>query len=241
MLIRNVCKECTLTKKAIEYYEQQGLVSPAILENGYRDFSQTDIEKLKKIALLRKLDLSIDNIRNFLSNLDSDLLVKIAHEKELELDNAKLKQCMLERLSQGISWDVISKEFQIIDQKQTITERLLNTFPGYYGRFISLHFSGFLNEPIETVEQNIAFEIIVDFLDNVDNFLIPFDLQNFLEKKTKHIGTNGIRDISSSIVNAVQDIEKYMEDNKEILKQYIIYKSTEEYKNSPARKIQSLL
>ena len=32
------------------------------LENGYRYFSQGDVEKLKKIALLRKFDLSIEEI-----------------------------------------------------------------------------------------------------------------------------------------------------------------------------------
>lgn len=38
MLINEVAKLCNLTKKAVEYYTEQGLISPNILENGYRDF-----------------------------------------------------------------------------------------------------------------------------------------------------------------------------------------------------------
>ena len=34
MLIHEVCKECNLTKKAIEYYGEQGLISPTVMENG---------------------------------------------------------------------------------------------------------------------------------------------------------------------------------------------------------------
>ena len=43
MLIHEVCKECSLTKKAIEYYIEQELVSPTVLENGYRSFTEEDI------------------------------------------------------------------------------------------------------------------------------------------------------------------------------------------------------
>ena len=42
MLINEVCKECNLTKKAVEYYTEQGLIQPRITENGYRQFSETD-------------------------------------------------------------------------------------------------------------------------------------------------------------------------------------------------------
>lgn len=35
MLINEVCKECNLTKKAVEYYTEQGLIQPRITENGY--------------------------------------------------------------------------------------------------------------------------------------------------------------------------------------------------------------
>lgn len=41
MLIKEVAKLCNLTKKAVEYYAEQGLIYPNILENGYRVFSES--------------------------------------------------------------------------------------------------------------------------------------------------------------------------------------------------------
>ena len=35
MLLNEVCKECNLTKKAVEYYTEQGLIQPRITENGF--------------------------------------------------------------------------------------------------------------------------------------------------------------------------------------------------------------
>lgn len=55
MLINEVCRECNLTKKAVEYYTEQGLIRPDITENGYRRFSDADVLKLRRIAVLRGL------------------------------------------------------------------------------------------------------------------------------------------------------------------------------------------
>ena len=68
VLINEVCKTCALTKKAVEYYIEQGLISPCILENGYRDFSKDDVERLKKISVLRQLGLSVADIRRTLND-----------------------------------------------------------------------------------------------------------------------------------------------------------------------------
>lgn len=38
MLISEAAAKTGLTKKAIEYYEEQGLICPKISENGYRNF-----------------------------------------------------------------------------------------------------------------------------------------------------------------------------------------------------------
>ncbi len=38
MLINETSKKTGLTKKVIEYYIEQGLISPHMLSNGYRNF-----------------------------------------------------------------------------------------------------------------------------------------------------------------------------------------------------------
>lgn len=53
-----------ITKKNIRFYEQEGLIRPGRnLENGYRDYGEEDVKQLKKIKLLRKLSVPIEEIR----------------------------------------------------------------------------------------------------------------------------------------------------------------------------------
>ena len=52
-------RDVALQKKAIEYYEEQGLTHPQIMGNGYRVFSEDDVIQLNKIAVLRGLGISV--------------------------------------------------------------------------------------------------------------------------------------------------------------------------------------
>lgn len=56
-----------LTRANIRYYEQEGLLAPARRENKYRDYSEEDLETLLRIALLRNLGFSLDEIRRLQS------------------------------------------------------------------------------------------------------------------------------------------------------------------------------
>lgn len=68
MLIHEVSKCTNLTKKAIEYYMEKGLVAPILQENGYRDFRREDVEILKRIGVLRKLGIGMEDIREILQD-----------------------------------------------------------------------------------------------------------------------------------------------------------------------------
>ncbi|MEG0765926.1 MAG: MerR family transcriptional regulator [Pseudoflavonifractor sp.] len=64
MKINQVEERVGITKRNIRYYEKEGLLSPGRnSENGYRDYGEADVEVLKKIKLLRKLDLPMEEIR----------------------------------------------------------------------------------------------------------------------------------------------------------------------------------
>ena len=53
-----------ITKKNIRFYEEKGLLSPSRnSENGYRDYGQTEVDILRRIKLLRKLGIPIEEIR----------------------------------------------------------------------------------------------------------------------------------------------------------------------------------
>ena len=47
-----------LSRANIRYYEQEGLLAPTRLDNGYRDYSDADLVALQKVQLLRQLGLT---------------------------------------------------------------------------------------------------------------------------------------------------------------------------------------
>lgn len=69
MTIKEVEEQTGLTRSNIRFYEKEKLIEPARNDkNGYRDYSESDVENIKKIAYLRTLEISIEDIRNIMSD-----------------------------------------------------------------------------------------------------------------------------------------------------------------------------
>ncbi len=67
MKINEVEAAVGVTKKNIRFYEEEGLITPSREPgNGYRSYSQADVERLRRIKLLRKLDVPLADIREML-------------------------------------------------------------------------------------------------------------------------------------------------------------------------------
>lgn len=64
MTVNEVETRTGLDRATVRYYESQGLVSPARERNGYRSYSEADVQKLQKVRLLRALEFSIEDIRS---------------------------------------------------------------------------------------------------------------------------------------------------------------------------------
>lgn len=53
-----------ITKKNIRFYEEQGLLTPRRnSQNGYREYSQAEVDTLRQIKLMRKLGVPLEEIR----------------------------------------------------------------------------------------------------------------------------------------------------------------------------------
>lgn len=63
MKIQQVEELVGITKKNIRFYEHEGLLNPARSENGYRDYSEKEVDTLKKIKFLRSLSFPLEEIR----------------------------------------------------------------------------------------------------------------------------------------------------------------------------------
>ena len=67
MNITRAGQECGLPPKTIRYYEEIGLVTPDRQENGYRDYRDGEIHKLRFLARARGLGFSIEECRQLLA------------------------------------------------------------------------------------------------------------------------------------------------------------------------------
>ncbi len=96
MTIKEVEQITGLTRSNIRFYEKEKLISPdRNASNGYREYSEEDIKTIKKVAYLRTLGISVEDIRR-ISSKEADLydIVKAQRhhlEQQLsELENAKI-------------------------------------------------------------------------------------------------------------------------------------------------------
>ncbi len=96
----------------IRYYEKEGRISPIRGDNGYRDFSDEDVERLLRIRLLRSLHVPVEKIRTLFegrSSLDCILeeQLTILEEQNEEVNFAKdLCSKMLKEDSSLLNLDV---------------------------------------------------------------------------------------------------------------------------------------
>ena len=84
MLLNEIINEVGMTKRAVKYYEEKGLLSVDKDNNGYRNYTAQDVETLKKISVYRKLGISIKDIQSLLETGDKSILLRIYQEKVQE-------------------------------------------------------------------------------------------------------------------------------------------------------------
>ena len=81
MTIKEVEKLTGLTAKSIRYYEDKGLLTvERNEENDYRSYSEVEVNRLKKIKLLRYLEFSVEEVKTMLDMEPKDF-AKVLREK----------------------------------------------------------------------------------------------------------------------------------------------------------------
>ncbi len=121
MKISEVEKCLGITKANIRFYEKQGLLSPQRNESGYRDYSCEDVERLKQIVILRKLNVSIPQIEEVLDGTIplQDALEDTIASLQTEIDrlNGALALCQTLKKENAASLDT-QRYWQLIQEKE---------------------------------------------------------------------------------------------------------------------------
>ena len=170
MLLNEIINEVGMTKRAVKYYEEKGLLSVDKDSNGYHNYSAQNVETLKKISVYRKLGIGIKDIQSLLESDDQSILLRIYQEK---LKEKILQDSELETLKQFINDGNADKANELLDY-QTVENAIESLLPGKeWCDYFKSHFKPFLNVRLRTPEQKQALRNILEYCDET-TLKIPF-------------------------------------------------------------------
>lgn len=149
MTIKEVEQILKIPRATVRFYEKEKLIRPQREDNGYRDYSDEDVERLKKIIILRKIGMSVENIEDLLDGartltgaLDENILDLQRQMSELQgaMNLCKrMKEDGAEIFSLDINayWDFVDGEEKkghpFMDIAKDIAHEEKNIFTKYLG------------------------------------------------------------------------------------------------------------
>lgn len=168
--IGEAAQRTKLTKRAIRFYDQKGLVHPAHKdENGYRLYTDKEIEELTLIAYLKKLGFTLNDIKKILDSENSSqslhLLIRQQQENNrLEIKALQEKQKQLQRFASLLNpqEDTNYRIFDItkIMKKETSIKNYRKKLWLGAAMLFILEFGGIYTIIALTKNRNIAWAII---------------------------------------------------------------------------------
>lgn len=173
-----------LSAKTIRFYESEGLISVKRNSNSYREYDEENIRELKRIKILRQLEIPIAKI------------------KEFKIGNISLENILKEKLEE------LNKDESELENKKITVEALLkevkknpNTDLEFYHDDLeyikSKEFTEFLDEVKELGEVSLTAQIFMTLM--LSGPLLWLWL-NITDKKYDSIGLNCIMAIFSTVI-----------------------------------------
>ena len=92
MTIKDVEMLLDIPRATVRFYEKEGLISPTREGNGYRDYSDEDVEKLQKIIILRKIGLPVEEINDLFDGAKTMEDLKLALKKNISVKTVQTKE-----------------------------------------------------------------------------------------------------------------------------------------------------
>ena len=101
MRINEVVKLTGVSARTLQYYDEIGLLIPEKLNNGYRDYSDENLDKLQKILFYRFLKFKLNDIKELLEG-ESDNLKILKQQRELILKEKEKFEVILHNIEKTI-------------------------------------------------------------------------------------------------------------------------------------------
>lgn len=109
MFIKDLSKKLKITSRAIRHYEEIGIITSKRMENNYRYFDESSLDKLKFLVRARKLGFSLEECKELIKlfendNRKSENVRNIAKNK---LENIDKQIQELKDLKKSLEWLVL--------------------------------------------------------------------------------------------------------------------------------------
>ena len=120
MTIAEVEERTGLTRSNIRFYEKEGLLKPSREKSsGYRNYSEEDVDCIQKIAFLRTLGISVEDIGKIISG-------KLSLYQTVERQSKKLQENLKAAEASALACEKLLKSgpvsFEELDVEQYTTE-----------------------------------------------------------------------------------------------------------------------
>lgn len=106
MTIKEMEERCGMSRANIRFYESEGLIRPQRKENGYREYTPEDARMLRKVRLLRTMDVPLDQVKavasgerrlmDVLKELEQNLDLRQAHQERARHTARQMRQAETE-------------------------------------------------------------------------------------------------------------------------------------------------
>ena len=130
MKINEVAKVSGVSSRTLHYYDKIGLLKPTKLENGYRGYTENDLDKLQQILFYKFLGFKLSKIAEILNNKSNHLEI-LEEQRQL-----------------------ILKEKSRYEQILNTIENTIKSHKGEGNMSIEGKFSGFKLEDVKKYEQS---------------------------------------------------------------------------------------
>ncbi|MEH7011339.1 MerR family transcriptional regulator [Neobacillus niacini] len=147
-------KLCKVNKQTLFYYDQIGLLSPILKnEKGYRYYSIRQIELFFVIDLLKDLDMSLNDIRQYMQNKSPESYLSIMYQKKEEIVKKRQEIEMKEKFIEVQI--ALMEEASHLDFHQVTLEQLPEA-------------TLYLSRNIENIMEEEFVEVVSDFINELN-------------------------------------------------------------------------
>ena len=136
MKIKELENLLSISRSNIRFYEKQGLFSPERKGNNYREYTEQDIEVLKKIIVFRKMGFTVEEIKLIQNNElpFAEAITNVQHriEDEIEQLNGSLKLIrQVSKESSSFAEVDVKKHWNNINESEKFGEKFVDICKDY--------------------------------------------------------------------------------------------------------------